>query len=86
MWLFVVFLRQLAMLRRGNSRHSRFGGFNSRLGGQKFPVRPLREFAQKRLIQHAVLAANGRLYREKRRNSRFDGKTGKLACRPAPVS
>ena len=42
MGVFLVLLWCSAVVERGiagNSRNSRFGGFNSRLGGQKFPIR-----------------------------------------------
>ena len=41
----------------GNSRNSRFGGFNSRLGGFEYPFSGLREFAGKGLIRRIVFGA-----------------------------
>jgi hypothetical protein len=55
---------------------SRLGGFNSRLGANKFPFCPLRELAGKDLIYLAVSGAETALMANNRENSRFEGKTG----------
>src|SRR5262249_45819333 len=55
-------------------RHnSRFGVFNSRLGGRKFPLPALRELAGKGLIHLAVFAAKTAVIGQNGENSRFDG-------------
>jgi hypothetical protein len=42
-----------------NSRNSRLGEFNSRLGLPKFPIRVLREFARNRLIWLVIFQRKG---------------------------
>ena len=42
--------------------YSRFGGFNSRLGSNKFPFSRLRELARKDLIYLAVFGAKTALF------------------------
>src|SRR6516225_5944465 len=57
----------------GNSRNSRFGGFNSRLGHFEFPFSELREFAGKPLIRPAVFGAKSTLLGQNGKISRLDG-------------
>jgi hypothetical protein len=51
MYLLLIVLWCAAVMRgrRGHFPYSRFGVFNSRLGPNKFPFRPAREFARKGL-------------------------------------
>jgi hypothetical protein len=51
MYLLLIVLSCSAVMRgcRIHFPYSRFGGFNSRLGSNKFPLRPAREFARKGL-------------------------------------
>jgi hypothetical protein len=56
------------------SRYSRFRGFNSRLGRQKFPLRVLREFAGKSLMCLIAFAAKTAVLWGKVKNSRLNGK------------
>src|SRR6266567_6313996 len=53
--------------------NSRFGAFNSRLGGREFPFRRSREFARKGLIWLSVCPAEWRLRVANRKSSRFNG-------------
>jgi hypothetical protein len=55
------------------SRYSRFRGFNSRLGWQKFPIRVLWKFAGKSLICLIVFARKTAVFRGKVKNSRLNG-------------
>ena len=54
--------------------YSRFGAFNSRLGPNKFPFSPLREFASKALNCLLVFVAKRYLHGANRQNSRLNGK------------
>jgi hypothetical protein len=79
MGLFVVLFWCAAVTRavlRHNSRNSRFGVFNSRLGANKFPFRRQRELPSKGLIGFAILGAKTALFENNRENSRFDGNYG----------
>ena len=62
-----------------NSRNSRFGIFNSRLGANKFPYGRQRELAGKRPIYFAVFCAKTALFEHNRKNSRFDGNSREFA-------
>jgi hypothetical protein len=77
MCLFLVLLWCSVALQRGvtgNSRNSRFGGFNSRLGQKNSRLTTLRELAHKRLIWLVFLTTEGQLRRRNRRISRHNGK------------
>jgi len=63
-----------AALLVGNSRHSRFDGFNSRLGENKFPFSRCRELTRNQLICLAVFGAKSALFGNNRKNSRSHGK------------
>jgi hypothetical protein len=69
-----------------NSRNSRFGGFNSRLGVNKFPFGRQRELAGKRLIYLAVFDAKTALLEHNREKSRFDGKNREFSPAAAAAS
>jgi hypothetical protein len=60
-------------VRRRNSRNSRFGVFNSRLGAKKFPFSRPRELVGKRLISLAVFGTQSALLDENTKKSRFYG-------------
>src|SRR5215831_15392218 len=85
MRLFAVLLWSSAVIRRSivaNSRNSRFGGFNSRLGSKKFPFNLLRELARKALICPAVSSAKTAHAGQHRKNSRFNGKSREAPTLP----
>jgi hypothetical protein len=62
-----------------NSRDSRFGIFNSRLGGNKFPFSRQRELPGKGLIGLTIPGANTVHFERNRKNSRFDGNSREFA-------
>ena len=73
MGLFLVFFWCAAIARAVLRYNSRLGGFNSRLGPNKFPFGPLRELAGKGLICLAVFATRTALMGNNRKNSRLHG-------------
>ena len=79
MFLFLVLLWCSAVVYDAGARTvfaviPRFGEFNSRLGGCKFPVRITTGIREQELDLLHVFAAKRRLRGENRLNSRFDGK------------
>jgi hypothetical protein len=59
--------------------NSRFGAFNSRLGGRKFPFSRQRELVDKGLIYFTLLGTETALFAYDRENSRFYGNNWELA-------
>jgi len=57
-----------------NSRHSRFGEINSRLGSLKFPIKGATGILRKYLVCRIIFAAERRAQGQNRRNSRLNGK------------
>ena len=77
MWLFQLLFWCAAVVTGSNSR---FGGFNSRLGPNKFPFSRLRELARKGLTYLTVFGAETALFEDNRENSRFQGKNREFRC------
>src|SRR5215469_428197 len=73
MSLFVVLLWCMTVISDVLQYNSWFGGFNSRLGPNKFPFSSLRELAGKQLIWLAVCRAGTALFGSNRKNSQFYG-------------
>src|ERR1700730_15816121 len=71
MCLFQLLIWYAAVVLGSNSR---FGGFNSRLGPNKFPFSRLRELARKGLTYLTVFGAKTAVFGDNRKNSRFHGK------------
>ena len=77
MWLFQLLFWCAAVVTGSNSR---FRGFDSRLGSNKFPFSRLRELARKVLTYLTVFGAKTAVLGENRENSRFQGKNREFRC------
>jgi hypothetical protein len=75
MYLLLIVLWCAAVMRacRGHFPYSRFGVFNSRLGPNKFPFRPAREFARNGLNWLSFFCNKTAIGRNKSKNSRLNG-------------
>ena len=79
MSLFLVLLWCTLDARDVLRQNSRFGGFNSRLGANKFPFGRVRELPAKDLICLRVSGAKTALFGHDRENSRFHGNNREIA-------